>query len=99
MARNAFLHNGIELHLQEDPELKPMFEEMQKGGMPALMKYMNDPKWLAKVGEKLGDIPQGQQPPPITRQTAPPPNTPPEINTILDAAKWDPLLDTCWNIS
>ena len=65
-----------------------MFEEMQKGGMPALMKYMNDPKWLAKVGEKLGDIPQAQaQSPDITRQTPPPPNTPPEINTILDAAK------------
>lgn len=33
-----------------------MFEDIQKGGMPALMKYMNDPEWLAKVGNKMGDV-------------------------------------------
>lgn len=30
--------------LREDPEFKQMFEEIQTGGMGALMKYMNDPK-------------------------------------------------------
>lgn len=30
--------------LREDPEFKQMFEEIQKGGMGAMMKYMNDPK-------------------------------------------------------
>ncbi len=30
--------------LREDPELGPMFEEIKSGGMPALMKFMNDPK-------------------------------------------------------
>lgn len=33
-----------------------MFEDIQSGGMPALMKYMNDPEWLAKVGSKMGDV-------------------------------------------
>lgn len=32
--------------LKEDPELKPVFEEMKAGGMAALMKYMNDPAFL-----------------------------------------------------
>jgi hypothetical protein len=30
--------------LREDPEFKQMFEEIQTGGMGALMKYMNDPR-------------------------------------------------------
>jgi hypothetical protein len=30
--------------LREDPEFKQMFQEIQAGGMGALMKYMNDPK-------------------------------------------------------
>lgn len=30
--------------LRNDPEFKDMFEEIQKGGMGALMKFMNDPK-------------------------------------------------------
>lgn len=42
--------------LRSDPELKDIFEEIQKGGMGALMKYMNDPKVLAKLGSKLGDV-------------------------------------------
>lgn len=33
-----------------------MFEEIEKGGMPALMKFMNDTDWLAKVGSKMGDV-------------------------------------------
>lgn len=33
-----------------------MFQDIQSGGMPALMKYMNDPEWLAKVGSKMGDV-------------------------------------------
>lgn len=45
--------------LRDDPELKGMFEEIQSGGMGALMKYMNDPKVLAKIGEKIGDVQVG----------------------------------------
>lgn len=64
-----------------------MFEEIQKGGMAAMMKYMNDSKWLAKVGEKLGDVsvPDGQGAPPPGAAASP--ASAPEINSILDAAK------------
>jgi hypothetical protein len=34
--------------LREDPEFKQMFQEIQSGGMGALMKYMNDPKVRCK---------------------------------------------------
>jgi hypothetical protein len=37
-------------------EFKEMFEDIQKGGMGALMKYMNDPRVLSKLGSKLGDV-------------------------------------------
>lgn len=30
--------------LREDPELKPMFDEIKSGGMQSLMKFMNDPR-------------------------------------------------------
>lgn len=49
--------------------------------MGAMMKYMNDPAFLAKVGEKLGDVPVAAQPPPAQQQA------PPEINTLIDAAR------------
>ena len=55
--------------------------------MAAMMKFMNDPAWLSKVGEKLGDV----QVPPGGAAVVPPagPDTPsaPEINNIMDAAK------------
>ena len=71
--------------LQNDPELKPMFQEMQTGGMGAMMKYWNDPKVLAKIGEKMGQVPSqaagGQSP------TAPSPAAPPDVSSLLDAAR------------
>lgn len=62
-----------------------MFEEMQRGGMQAMMKYMNDPKWLAKVGEKLGDVdmPTGNVAAPASAPSA----SAPEISNLIDAAK------------
>ena len=30
--------------LREDPELKPVFDEIKGGGMQSLMKFMNDPR-------------------------------------------------------
>lgn len=72
--------------LREDPELKPVFEEIQTGGMAAMMKYMNDPNFLAKIGEKMGDAaslmqsPQQNMQPKVEQQ--------PEINTVLDAARY-----------
>jgi len=70
--------------LREDPELAPMFEEMKTGGMAAMMKYMNDQTFLTKIGEKLGDVPMAASAPPTTAQQA----APPEINNILDAARY-----------
>eukprot|EP00747_Dinoflagellata_sp_TGD_P184789 gnl/TRDRNA2_/TRDRNA2_40750_c0_seq1.p1 gnl/TRDRNA2_/TRDRNA2_40750_c0~~gnl/TRDRNA2_/TRDRNA2_40750_c0_seq1.p1 ORF type:complete len:295 (+),score=88.16 gnl/TRDRNA2_/TRDRNA2_40750_c0_seq1:105-989(+) len=47
--------------LQSDPELKGMFEEIKGGdfsGMIASMqKYMQDPEFLKKLGNKMGDLP------------------------------------------
>lgn len=70
--------------MQEDPELQPMFEEMAKGGVRAMMKYMNDPIWLAKVGEKLGDVEF-----PLGAAAAAPTPKSPEITNLVEAAKSD----------
>lgn len=73
--------------LKDDPDLKPMFDEIKTGGMAAMMKYMNDPAFLAKIGEKMGDIEEvaGSQQPQV--------DTPdePEILSILDAARYGDL--------
>lgn len=54
-----------------------MFEDIQKNGMGAMMKYWNDPNMLAKLGQKIGDVPQ----------VAPQAPAEPEINDLLDAAR------------
>eukprot|EP00198_Chlamydomonas_reinhardtii_P002423 XP_001691759.1 predicted protein [Chlamydomonas reinhardtii] len=43
--------------LKDDPEFADIFADIQKGGMQALMKYYNDPEFLAKLGDKLGSSP------------------------------------------
>ena len=68
--------------LQEDPELKPLFEKAQKGGMQAVMALMNDQQFLQKIGEKMGDVPEVAIP-----ATAGPAGATPEVNNLLDAAK------------
>lgn len=40
--------------LQEDPELKPIFEDIQKNGMGALQKYWNDEVLMAKITKAMG---------------------------------------------
>lgn len=86
--------------LREDPELKPMFEEMQKGGMGAMMKFMNDPVWLAKVSEKLGDpravaagaaAPTAGSEAPTPAAVSKPPPPPHEITNIIEAARFGDL--------
>jgi len=42
--------------LQEDPELKPMFEDIKKNGPDVLMKYLQDEALMRKVSQKLGGI-------------------------------------------
>ena len=76
--------------MQDDPELAPMFEDIQKNGMQAMMKYWNDPKVLAKIGERMGDIPTGapaQGAAAAAAPTAAAQAPAPEINNLLDAAK------------
>eukprot|EP01023_Acetabularia_acetabulum_P027823 TRINITY_DN26344_c0_g1_i1.p2 TRINITY_DN26344_c0_g1~~TRINITY_DN26344_c0_g1_i1.p2 ORF type:complete len:290 (-),score=69.25 TRINITY_DN26344_c0_g1_i1:425-1294(-) len=73
-------------NLQSDPEFADLFKELEASGPQAIFKYWNDPKMLAKLGEKMGDIA-----PALAQQTAPqiPSQRPPvEINTLLDAAKY-----------
>jgi hypothetical protein len=71
--------------VQDDPELAPMFEDIQKNGMQAMMKYWNDPKVLAKIGERMGDVSAAA---PAGASAASPAVTPaPEIENLLDAAK------------
>ena len=75
-------HNCLFVLLQEDPELKPMFDEIKTGGMAAMMKYMNDPVFLAKIGEKMQGVLPAEAAGPSTAAAAAP-----EITNILDAAK------------
>jgi len=79
--------------LREDPELKPMFEEMAKGGPAAVMKYMNDPKYLRLIGSKMGDMPMpgggagaGAG---AGAAGAAAPQAPPEVTNLLEACKYN----------
>lgn len=40
--------------VREDPELKPVLDELEKGGPSAMMKYWNDPSVLSKLGKVMG---------------------------------------------
>jgi len=42
--------------LQEDPELKGMFEDIKQNGPDVLMKYLQDEALMQKVSQKLGGI-------------------------------------------
>merc|ERR1719389_267805 len=42
--------------LQEDPELKSMFEDIKTNGPDVLMKYLQDEAVMRKVSQKLGGI-------------------------------------------
>jgi len=42
--------------LRNDPEMEPFWKDVQAGGMPAMMKYYNDPEFLEMIGRKLGDV-------------------------------------------
>jgi len=42
--------------LEQDPELKPMFEDIKTNGPDVLMKYLQDEEIMRKVSQKLGGI-------------------------------------------
>jgi len=43
--------------MESDPELAPIFEDIKKNGMEALMKYYQDEELMLKVSQKMGGIP------------------------------------------
>jgi len=50
--------------LKDDPELKPILEELESKGPMAMMKYWNDPNVLQKLGQAMGgafDLPPGEE--------------------------------------
>ena len=69
------------VHTPSPPAMQGMFEDIQKNGMGAMMKYWNDPQMLAKLGQKIGDVPQAAP------AAAP---AEPEISDLLDAARCAP---------
>ena len=81
------LRPAISAALQEDPELKPLFEKAQKGGMQAVAALMDDQQFLQKIGEKMGDIPEVAAPARAGPAAAASAAAAPEVNTLLDAAK------------
>jgi len=42
--------------LQEDPELKPMFDDIKQNGPDVVMKYLGDENLMRKISQKLGGI-------------------------------------------
>ncbi|KXZ50900.1 hypothetical protein GPECTOR_14g148 [Gonium pectorale] len=90
MMQNQQLQQRMQT-LRNDPEFAEIFADIQKGGMQALMKYYNDPNFLAKLGEKLGDVAPGAgaaaAPPPAAAMPGAAPQEV-EINNIRDAAKY-----------
>ena len=70
--------------LKDDPELKVMFDDIKANGMGAFQKYYNDPKVLAKIGSRLQDV----VPPEAAPQSESPEDSLPEINNLIDAAKY-----------
>ena len=45
-------------------DLHPMWDDVQKNGPMAMMKWYNDPKFVAMIQEKMGDV-QGRGAPGI----------------------------------
>jgi len=48
--------------LEADPELAPIFEDIKKNGMEAMMKYYQDEELMLKVSQKMGGLPQELKP-------------------------------------
>ncbi|GFH07851.1 ankyrin repeat domain-containing protein 2, partial [Haematococcus lacustris] len=72
--------------LRKDPEFAGFWSELQTGGMQALMKYYNDPAFLAKLSSKLGD--RCRLPGLACCLVLVPAAGPPEVKDLFDAAKY-----------
>merc|ERR1719269_309514 len=42
--------------LEQDPELKPMFDDIKANGPDVIMKYLSDENLMRKISQKLGGI-------------------------------------------
>ena len=42
--------------LEQDPELKPMFDDIKQNGPDVIMKYLGDEALMRKLSQKLGGI-------------------------------------------
>ena len=74
--------------LKDDPEFQEMFDDIKANGMGALMKYYNDPKWLAKFDAKFGDVAgSGGSAAPVQPAAAAASPEAAEVNNLIDAAK------------
>merc|ERR550537_2083452 len=49
-------HEEKMTQLQEDPELKPMFDDIKANGPDVIMKYLQDENLMRKISQKLGGI-------------------------------------------
>ncbi|CAG9460628.1 unnamed protein product [Pedinophyceae sp. YPF-701] len=70
--------------LKDDPEFKEMFDDIKSNGMGAIMKYYNDPKWVAKIAAAVGSpgaAPEAAAAAPAAAAAAP------EVDNLIDAAK------------
>ncbi|KAJ9514119.1 hypothetical protein QJQ45_002227 [Haematococcus lacustris] len=74
--------------LRKDPEFAGFWSELQTGGMQALMKYYNDPAFLAKLSSKLGDVSGLAAAAAPSAAAAAAPVGPPEVKDLIDAAKY-----------
>ena len=81
--------------LKDDPDFVEFFQDVQKNGPSAMMKYSNDAAFLKKLNDKLGgedairaavggDIPVTAGAPAAAAAPAPPP----EVETLHDAARY-----------
>jgi len=48
--------------LEQDDELKEVFEDIKKNGMEAAMKYYQDEELMLKISQKMGGLPTDLQP-------------------------------------
>jgi len=86
--------------LKDDPEFQEFFQDVQKNGPSAMMKYSNDAAFLKKLNDKLGgeeairaavggdipvDVPGGAAAAPAAPAPAP------EVETLHDAARYGDL--------
>mmetsp|Transcript_52305 Transcript_52305/g.166547 ORF Transcript_52305/g.166547 Transcript_52305/m.166547 type:complete len:201 (+) Transcript_52305:3-605(+) len=78
------------MELKEDPELKPMWDEIASKGPMAMMKYYQDPKFIAKINEKMGDMTSVMADAGIEKGSVAE-AAGETVETIFDAAKFDDM--------